>query len=91
MRVLSTNAYDVVIVGGGPTGAALAIALQGSGLTVLVLEARADAGKSNDARTLAMSYGSRLILERLAQMCRTNYNISLPKRSVKIKTIVTKR
>ena len=65
MRVLSTNAYDVVIVGGGPTGAALAIALQGSGLTVLVLEARADAGKSNDARTLAMSYGSRLILERL--------------------------
>jgi 2-octaprenyl-6-methoxyphenol hydroxylase len=59
------QAYDVVIVGGGPIGAALAIALQGSGLTVLVLEARPDAGNSNDARTLAMSYGSRLILERL--------------------------
>ena len=57
--------YDIVIVGGGPIGAALAIALQGSGLAVLVLEARPDAGSSNDARTLAMSYGSRLILERL--------------------------
>lgn len=62
---MSKHAYDIVIVGGGPIGAALAIALQGSGLTVLVLEARPDAGNSNDARTLAMSYGSRLILERL--------------------------
>ena len=59
------HAYDIVIVGGGPIGAAVAIALQGSGLTVLVLEARADAGSTSDVRTLAMSYGSRLILERL--------------------------
>lgn len=57
--------YDIVIVGGGPVGAAVAIALQGSGFAVLVLEARPDAGSSNDVRTLAMSYGSRLILERL--------------------------
>ena len=62
---MSKHAYDVVIVGGGPIGAALAIALRDSELSVLVLEARADAGDSNDARTLAMSYGSRLILERL--------------------------
>jgi 2-octaprenyl-6-methoxyphenol hydroxylase len=62
---LSTPDYDIVIVGGGPIGAAVAIALQDSGLGVLVLEARPDAGSSNDARTLAMSYGSRLILERL--------------------------
>ena len=59
------HAYDVVIVGGGPIGAAVAIALQSSGLAVLVLEARPDAAISNDARTLAMSYGSRLILDRL--------------------------
>jgi len=62
---LNKHAYDIVVVGGGPTGAALAIALQDSGLTVLVLEARPDAANNNDARTLAMSYGSRLILERL--------------------------
>jgi 2-octaprenyl-6-methoxyphenol hydroxylase len=62
---LSNRAYDVAIVGGGPIGAALALALRGSGLAVLVLEARADAGASSDARTLAMSYGSRLILDRL--------------------------
>jgi 2-octaprenyl-6-methoxyphenol hydroxylase len=62
---LSEHAYDVVIVGGGPIGAALAIALRDSGLAVVVLEARSDAGDGNDARTLAMSYGSRLILERL--------------------------
>jgi 2-octaprenyl-6-methoxyphenol hydroxylase len=62
---LSEQAYDIVIVGGGPVGAAVAIALQGSGFTVLVLEARTDTGGGNDARTLAMSYGSRLILERL--------------------------
>ena len=62
---MSKSACDIVIVGGGPIGAAVAIALQGSGLAVRVLEARADVAGSNDARTLAMSYGSRLILERL--------------------------
>jgi 2-octaprenyl-6-methoxyphenol hydroxylase len=62
---LNKHACDIAIVGGGPVGAAVAIALQGSGLAVLVLEARPDAGGGNDARTLAMSYGSRLILERL--------------------------
>jgi len=62
---VSGHDFDIVIVGGGPVGAAVAITLQGSGLAVAVLEARTDAGSSNDARTLAMSYGSRLILERL--------------------------
>jgi 2-octaprenyl-6-methoxyphenol hydroxylase len=62
---LNKHAYDIVVVGGGPVGAAVAIALHGSGLGVLVLEARPDAGGSNDERTLAISYGSRLILERL--------------------------
>jgi 2-octaprenyl-6-methoxyphenol hydroxylase len=62
---VSERGYDVVIVGGGPVGAAVAIALQDSGLTTLVLEARADAGNSTDVRTLAMSHGSRMILERL--------------------------
>lgn len=54
---------DIVIVGGGPVGSALALALRDSGLRIVLLEARA-AG-SGDARPLALSYGSRLILERL--------------------------
>jgi 2-octaprenyl-6-methoxyphenol hydroxylase len=59
---------DIVIVGGGPVGAAFALALQGSGLDVLPLEARgaeAAALVAADERPLALSHGSRLILERL--------------------------
>jgi len=55
---------DVAIVGGGPVGASLALALQGSGLRVTVLEARRRP-PGGDPRALALSYGSRLILERL--------------------------
>ena len=57
------EAADVVIVGGGPVGSALALALRDSGLRIVLLEARAAGG--SDARPLALSYGSRLILERL--------------------------
>jgi 2-octaprenyl-6-methoxyphenol hydroxylase len=56
---------DVLIVGGGPVGATLALALAGSGLDVEVLEARATVGESADDRTLAVSHGTRLIFERL--------------------------
>jgi 2-octaprenyl-6-methoxyphenol hydroxylase len=62
--------HDIVIVGGGPVGAALAIALSDSGLDVLVLEARPGGESKDDGRTLAMSYGSRLILERLQAWAR---------------------
>jgi 2-octaprenyl-6-methoxyphenol hydroxylase len=54
---------QVAIVGGGPVGCALALALAQAGRRVMVLEASAAAAK--DARTLALSFGSRLILERL--------------------------
>jgi 2-octaprenyl-6-methoxyphenol hydroxylase len=56
--------YDVLIIGGGPVGAALALALRGSGLAVGLLEARAP-GAAADARPIALSHSSRLILERL--------------------------
>ncbi len=54
---------DILIVGGGPTGAALALALRGSGYSVVLLEAKDSL--TRDPRPLALSYGSRLILERL--------------------------
>lgn len=56
---------DLLIVGGGPVGASLALALAGSGLDVALLEARTDVSSSKDDRTLAISYGTHLILERL--------------------------
>ena len=56
---------DLVIVGGGPVGASLALALAGSGLDIEVIEARPAVGSSADERTLAVSYGTRLIFERL--------------------------
>jgi len=57
--------YDIAIIGGGPVGAALALALRGSQLKVCVLEARPAHTASSDARALALSYGSRLLLDRL--------------------------
>lgn len=57
--------YDIAIIGGGPVGAALALALRDSRLKVCVLEARPAGSASKDARALALSYGSRLVLSRL--------------------------
>jgi 2-octaprenyl-6-methoxyphenol hydroxylase len=61
---MSADIFDISIIGGGPVGASLALTLRDSGLKVCVLEARA-ASDSNDARALALSYGSRLLLERI--------------------------
>lgn len=55
---------DLVIVGGGPVGAALAAGLEDSGLTVVALEARARL-EAPDPRAIALAHGARLILERL--------------------------
>jgi len=67
---MSEREHDLVIVGGGPVGAALAIALSGSGYDVLLLEARPQLDAAGDGRTLAMSYGSRLTLQRLGAWSR---------------------
>ncbi len=60
-----TETSEIVIAGAGPVGAVCALALKQGGLNPLVLEARAIDVPVNDKRTLALSYGSRLILERL--------------------------
>ncbi|GAB4124790.1 MAG: 2-octaprenyl-6-methoxyphenyl hydroxylase [Sideroxydans sp.] len=56
---------DVAIIGGGPVGVALALALRDNGLQVVLLEARESAVHSTDPRALALSYGTRLLLQRL--------------------------
>jgi 2-octaprenyl-6-methoxyphenol hydroxylase len=62
---MTTDHYDIVIIGGGPVGMALALALRDTGVSNLLLEARGLPEKDEDPRPLALSHGSRLILHRL--------------------------
>ena len=55
---------DVVIVGAGPVGATLALGLADSDVAVTVLDARAKGETARGERSLALSHGARLILER---------------------------
>lgn len=63
-------AENIVIAGAGPVGAVCALALKQGGLDPLVLEARPVDAPLNDRRTLALSYGSRLLLDRLGVWAR---------------------
>lgn len=56
---------NIVIVGGGPVGATLALLLAKQGVAVTVLEARTKSAAYNESRALALSYGSKRILEKL--------------------------
>ncbi len=56
---------DIVIVGAGLVGAAFALALADSGRKVLLIDGEQPHARFNDPRSLALSHGSRLILERL--------------------------
>jgi 2-octaprenyl-6-methoxyphenol hydroxylase len=55
---------DVVIVGAGPVGATLALGLADSEVPVTVLDARGAGEPARGERSLALSHGARLILER---------------------------
>ncbi|MCX8086709.1 MAG: FAD-dependent monooxygenase [Rhodocyclaceae bacterium] len=55
----------VLIIGGGPAGMTLALALHRSGVPSRIVDARPRGAAQSDARILALSYGSRLILESL--------------------------
>jgi 2-octaprenyl-6-methoxyphenol hydroxylase len=57
--------HDLVIVGMGPVGATLALALRESGLDIVALDARPVGGIARSDRSLALSHGARLIFERL--------------------------
>ncbi len=57
--------HDVVIVGAGPVGGALALALADADLDVVALDARARGATLRGDRSLALSHGARLIFERI--------------------------
>ena len=61
--------YDLVIVGGGMVGASLAVALKDSGLSIAIIEAFEWKGQqqpSFDDRSIALSYGSKKILDAMS-------------------------
>lgn len=55
----------IVIVGGGPVGLVLSLLLAKQGVPSTVLEARKQGAANQDTRALALSFGTRRILEKL--------------------------
>ncbi|MFT3849394.1 MAG: FAD-dependent monooxygenase [Propionivibrio sp.] len=56
---------DILILGAGPVGMTLALALADSGLSVRLLDRRPRGAWADDPRGLALSHGCRQLLERL--------------------------
>lgn len=61
----SVENHSVVIVGGGPVGVTTSLSLAQAGVSSVLLEAREKGAGYPDGRALALSYGTRKILESL--------------------------
>lgn len=57
--------HDLLIVGAGPVGLALALALKDAGLDIVLADARTREAVTRDPRDLALAHGTRLTLQRL--------------------------
>lgn len=56
---------NIIIVGGGPVGMVLSLLLAKRNVASTVLEARKQGAANQDARALALSFGTRCVLEKL--------------------------
>lgn len=56
---------NIVIVGAGPVGLVLSLLIAKDGIPSTLLEARKKGAANQDSRALALSYGTRVILEKL--------------------------
>ncbi len=56
---------DILIVGAGPVGMTLHLALAAGGLPSLLLDRRAKSAQQDDPRALALSHGARQLLEQI--------------------------
>ncbi|WP_068635532.1 FAD-dependent monooxygenase [Thauera butanivorans] len=63
--VAAQHTHDLLIVGAGPVGLALALALKDAGLDIVLADARPRAAVCDDPRDLALAHGSRLTLQTL--------------------------
>lgn len=60
-----TTAENIVIVGGGPVGLVLSLLLAKQNIASTLLEARKRGAANQDTRALALSYGTKRILDKL--------------------------
>lgn len=56
---------NIMVIGGGPVGATFALSLAQQGIASTILEARPKGAAYPDGRALALSYGTKMILEKL--------------------------
>ncbi len=59
------KAKNIIIVGGGPVGMVLSLLLAKQNIASTVLEARKQGAANQDTRALALSFGTRRVLEKL--------------------------
>jgi len=62
---VTSRVHDVALVGLGPVGATLALSIAGHGFDVVAVDARKPGEHPRGDRSLALSHGARLVLERI--------------------------
>ncbi len=77
----SSSRVDIAIIGAGPVGMTLALALAGGPYSVLLIDNRRRGAWETDPRALALSHGSRQLLEHLGAW---NAGAGTPIRSIHV-------